>query len=463
MGWFDAFDFGGGFDLEGSAFGLEVPTDFSFALPNFDLEGSAFGSEPLNFGTSGIVGNQTDPLLAAVPEMSAGGGYEGGYFYDTASDQVVDPTGQRTSLADVLRGGPEAPGREIAPIQAAAGAGVGPGEPGLFERGGLLGARGAVDEFLRSGIGGAATTAGMGIGGLLLSRALAGQTPKLRLPAVQPSAATTAGQNALLEAYSQGLGPELAGALRSGVGGQRTIAAQLADRALREALSEQEQAPAERMMRLQALGLMPGFLPGGPPDEVAAGVRAEALRALSPTYRDPIVEEAIRRKEDELRNALFRQFGSAEAAGTSTPGIDIQLQAAREAGLGQSAARRAAIGAYAPLQQELTAGVQGLRRQNLADVERLSRYGIRGVPETQTGLQSIAPIQPLLGLGGAENAATLQNQLQAQQALTAYGTQTQQQRELASAIGGLFGKVGEVATRRRSPLEDYLAGQGYYG
>ena len=436
---FDAFDFASAFD----DYGGYVPTDFdygafdpgafetpAFAEPlfdfgaGFDLEGAAFGGE------------------APVPEMSPGGGYEG-YYYDTTADELVDPSGERTPMADILRGGAGAPGREAAPIR----------KPGIFERGGLLGEGGAVfgSPLGRAGIAGA-----LGLTGLGLGRLIAGGEPRLRLPQPRQAAGFQAGEQALLQALGQGGQEGLAGAAGAAIGGQRITAEMLRERAAREGLAEAEQAPFQRETRLGALGLMPRFMPGGPEDEVAAGVRAEALRALDPNYRDPLVEEAIRRKEAELANALYRQLGSREAAEASTPGIDIQLQAAREAGLGRSAARRAAIGTYAPMQQTLLAGIQGLRRQNLADVERLSDFGLRGVPETLTGLRSVFPVAGALSPEGAQRTADIGSQLEAQQALTAFGQQSQQQRELAGAIGGVFGQVAQAATSRPSALERYF-------
>ena len=444
---FDAFDFASAYD------------DYGGYLP-----------EAFDYGAYDIGAFETPAFAAPLYAGDPYGGYDpgagealGGYMYDTTADEVVGPTGQRTALAEVLREGAGGPGRGVfTPGETAApyGGPEGPQRPGgggIFGRGGVLGEGGSVfgSPLGRAGIAGA-----LGLTGIGLARLLAGEEPRLRLPQPRQAAGFQAGEQALLQALGQGGQEGLAGAAGAAIGGQRITAEALRDRAAREALAEAEQAPFQRDTRLRALGLMPGLLPGGPEDEVAAAVRAEAMRALDPNYRDPLVEESIRRKEAELSNALFRQFGGGtgamEAAGTSTPGIDIQLQAAREAGLGRSAARRAAIGTYAPMQQNLMAGVQGLRRQNLADVERLSDFGLRGVPETLTGLRSVFPVAGALSPEGAQRTADIGSQLEAQQALTAFGQRSQRQRELASGIGGLFGQVAQAATSRPSALERYF-------
>ena len=438
---FDAFDFASAFD----DYGGYMPTDFDYGA--FD---------PGAFETPAFA----EPLYAMQPPDIPMEALQG-YFYDTTADEIVDPAGQRTALAEILREGAGGPGRGVfTPGETAAPYG-GPGGPpipgggggGVFGRGGVLGEGGPVfgSPLGRAGIAGA-----LGLTGLGLGRLIAGGEPRLRMPEPRQAAGFRAGEQALLQALGQGGQEGLAGAAGAAIGGQRITAEMLRERAAREGLAEAEQAPFQRETRLGALGLMPRFMPGGPEDEVAAAVRAETLRALDPNYRDPLVEEAIRRKEAELSNALYRQLGSREAAEASTPGIDIQLQAAREAGLGRSAARRAAIGTYAPMQQNLMAGIQGLRRQNLADVERLSDFGLRGMPETLTGLRSVFPVAGALSPEGAQRTADIGSQLEAQQALTAFGQRSQRQRELAGAVGGVFGQVAQAATSRPSALERYF-------
>src|SRR3990167_8060892 len=106
---FDAFDFGINFDFGG---GEAAP--FDFGVP-FDLGGGE-ASSPFDFGTFSFdVPGFTD--FGEIP----GGGFDvgqglAGYFFDTTSGDIVNPAGQRVSLADIAAGGGGTGGR---------------GEPGL--------------------------------------------------------------------------------------------------------------------------------------------------------------------------------------------------------------------------------------------------------------------------------------------------------------------------------------------
>lgn len=290
------------------------------------------------------------------------------------------------------------------------------------------GVLGTVNEWLNTPLGRAVATALTGGAGLGAARWLAGEAPELNLPTYTEAPETTALRAAAFP-------------------GQMTIAQQLAARAGREAAAEAEQAPGERALRLTALDRMGGFLPGGQTDPIVAGLRAEAVRALSPDYSDPLVEEAIRREEARLMNQLVRQYGGLAAAETSTPGTDVLLQAAREKGVGRAAARRAAIGTYVPGAIQAEQGIQAMRRANLADTERLSRFGMAGVPETATALMT---------LGGNPEAARMTNlALQQQQALAGFQSRAQERQQMAQAVGGIAGQVAQAIGRQtRSPLED---------
>ena len=450
---FDAFDFFP--DLEGAAFGIpegaasvgfEFPS-FDFDVPDFsqfDLEGAAFGGQPAPFDPSG-------------------------FFFDTTSQDLVSPTGERTALADILRGGPGGPGREIAPMQAGAGAGVsGTEPPGLFERRGVLGEGGPV---FGSPLGRAAVTGALGLGGLGLSRLLAGESPRLQLPTPRVSTGIQAGEQAVGEALALGGRESLRGATQQAFAGQHLTAAQLADRALREGQAEAEQAPGQRDIRLGAQGMIPGLMQptavGTFEDPIEAALRSQLLSVLQGEGQgDPTQEARRQRERSAFENQMFRQLGPDWRL--TTPGIQAQQQLEQRQNQERYGERETMIQARLPAQQgrqqfqylapvQRAQGLEGIRRPALQDTERLSEFGIRGVPETLTGLRSIAPTSAFISPEGAQRAADIGTSLEAQQALTAFQTRTQQQRELAQGISGLFGQVAGAATQRRSPLEDYFS------
>ena len=284
-------------------------------------------------------------------------------------------------------------------------------------------------RFLEGPLGRALGVLGVGGLGLAATRALAGPAPQYKSPTYTEAPETTALRGAAFP-------------------GQLAIAGQLAARAEREGLAEQEQAPAERLMRLMALQNMGGFLPGGPADPIVAGLRAEAMRAMDPAYQDPLVEEALTEEQNRLANAQVRQYGGLAAAQSSTPGVDVLLQAARQRGLARSQARQSAIRAYAPAAISAEQGIQGIRRQNLGDVERLSRFGLAGVPETATGLMTLA--------GNPEMARMTNLSLAQQQAMEGYRGQQAERTGLATSIGGIAGQVAGTIGQRPNPWEQFL-------
>ena len=99
-------------------------------------------------------------------------------------------------------------------------------------------------------------------------------------------------------------------------------------------------------------------------------------------------------------------------------------------------------------------GVEGIRRQNMGDVERLSRFGIEGVPQTATTLGQLA--------GSPEQANLVNLGLQQQQALTAYNQASRSREQLAAGIGGVAGQVAGVVGQRPSRLEELLRTSGYF-
>ena len=406
--------------------------DFGFGefggYPEFDDFGlGEFGGFP-EFDSGGF----SFPDFYASPEFVGGEGYAQdleGLQYDTATGQIVMPGGQRLSESDLgdttlrtrglLQGTPGAPPQP---------------SPGFFDRaGGVL--KGVDTALQGSALLRGLLAGGIGAAGLGASRLISGPEPTLRLPGYAEAPETVALRGAAFP-------------------GQLTIAGQLAERAAREAGAEREQSPVQRDIRMESLARMGGFLPGGPEDPIVAGVRAEAIRALQPDYTDPLVEESIRLAQEEQMNRLLRQYGDLAGAQTSTPGIDTLARFAAQRGLARAGARQSAIGAYAPAAISAESGVQGIRRQNLGDVERLSRFGIEGVPQTATTLGQLA--------GSPEQANLVNLGLQQQQALTAYNQASRSREQLAAGIGGVAGQVAGVVGQRPSRLEELLRTSGYF-
>ena len=451
---FDAFDFDvgdiGGYypgDVEpsypASDFGydpgaFEVP---SYAQPVlFDYEGAGFG----------------------VPGGQAGVDFEG-FYYDTGADELVSPAGQRTTIQDVLQGKnpwEQAAGQVEDLVRT-------PRTPGTFERGGVLGEGGAV---FGSPLGRAGVTGALGLAGMGLARAIAGGEPNLRLPQPRTAAGFQAGEQALMQALGRGGQEGLAGATGAAIGGQRLIAELLRERAGREGLAEAEQAPFQRDIRLRALGMAPGLMEpsavGTFDDPIESALRAELLTLLGGQGgTSPATAQRHRQEQNEMRQGLARQLGPEFEL--TTPGIQALEKLRERQNAEIFAERESAIARRAPQQQsrqqfsylapvQRAAGLEGIRRPALQDVERLSDFGLRGVPETLTGLRSVFPVSSLTGPEGAQRAADIGTSLEAQQALTSFQGRTQRQRELTAGLGGLFGQVAQAATQRPSALERYF-------
>ena len=409
------------FDLGNFGFDFSDPgglTEFGgFDLGGFDLGGLDFGDFDLSF-----------PSFYDMPEVG-GEGYAtdlSGLMFDTTTGQITLPGGERLSESDLG----DTTLRTRGLLEGAPGQLPRPGSADVF--GGVLG---GINKALEGSALARAIAAGtVGAAGLGAARLFGGPEPTLQLPSYKEAKETRALRAAALP-------------------GQLTLAGQLAERAAREAAAEREQAPGERDVRLQSLARMGGFLPGGAEDPIVAGLRAEAIRALSPTYTDPLVEESIRLAQEEQMNRLYRQYGDLASAQTSTPGIDTMARFAAQRGLARAGARQSAIGAYAPAAISAEQGIQGLRRQNLGDVERLSRFGIEGVPQTATTLGQLA--------GSPEQANLVNLGLQQQAALAAYNQAGRSREQLAAGIGGIAGNVAGAIGQRPSRLEDLLRTYGY--
>lgn len=413
MSFHDAFDF---FD-PGLMGAEEAFAGASTFLPDFDFSGfnvdpgfeDLFSAQDFGLGFQGL-----EEAYLGASQAGGPGGQD--FFFDTSAQEVVSPSGERTSLADIVRGGPQAPGREGALIQAPSGAGVGPGEPGTFDRGGMLGRGGPADRFLGSNLGGAAAVGALGLTGMGLSRLAAGSNPRLNFP--EPRA----------------------------IPGTATAEAALA-----------EQAPQARAIRGQALGQIPGLMQptGVEPfqDPIEAELQRQALELLRGEGGVSPQTRRRHQQEDQMeRQRLFRQLGpDYELTTAGQEGLrNIKERQASE----QYAEREGAIARrlqpqesrqqfafQAPISRAQS--LENIRRPALSDAERIGGgFGL-----------TLAP--------GSQQMAELGTRADFQRAMTQYGQKSQQQRELGAGVGQLFGQVASAATRRRSPLEDYL--EAYYG
>lgn len=430
---FDAFDFGVNFDLGGGA-----AAPFDFGVP-YDFSGGA--SSPFDFGTFSFdVPGFAD--FGTIPDagFDVGQGL-GGYFFDTTSGDVVNPAGQRSTVAEFVQ----------------------QRQPGLPKPGGLEG-------FLGTNVGRGVTAGALGLTGLGLSKILAGESPSLTLPQPRVAAGITAGEQALQQALGQGAQANLAGAAGGAIAGQNLVAQILAERAAREGAAEAEQAPGQRNIRLAAQGQIPGLMApsavGAFEDPVQQLLTSQIMATLQGTAGDPTQEARRNRERAAFENQMGRQLGPDWQL--TTPGIQSQQQLEQRFNQERFAEKEAMIASRLPQQQsrqqfsylapvQRAQGLETIRRPALTDAERLTQLGIAGVPETLTGLRAIAPVSGFLSPEGAQGAANLGTSLEAQQALAAFNQQSQQQRELAQAIGGVFGQVASATTQRRSPFEDYFA------
>ena len=415
MSWGNAFDF-----FDPGLMGAEeaYPGASSF-MPEFDFSGFDVGQGFEDIFSAQDFGFQPGFMGAeeAYPGASTAGVEE--FYYDTSAQEVVSPSGERTSLSDIVRGGPGAPGREAAttqpytPEELAARGGAG---GGMFERGGMLGRGGPADRFLGSNLGGAATTAALGLTGLGLGRLAAGGAPNLRFPEPRVAAGTPAAEAALAE-----------------------------------------QAPQARAIRQQALGQIPGLMQpaavGEFQDPIEAELRRQALAML--TGEGGVSPQTQRRHHLETnmeRERLFKQLGpdyELTYAGQQNLNALRQRQSEeqyteREGSIANRLnpqQSRQQFAYQAPISR--AQGLEQIRRPALSDAERIGGgFGL-----------DLAP--------GSQQAAASGTQADQQRALAQYGQASQQNRELGAGIGQLFGQVASAATRRRSPFEDYL--DAYYG
>ena len=392
MSFLDSFDFMA--DLEGSAFG--IPQDFgmgefggypefSFDVPQaemqpfFDLEGSAFGGMP--------------------------------QFYDTTTGQFVDQAGKPFDLQAAM-------GDTTLQTRGVFGAPGGQSErgttqtPGMFEKGGTLGAGGSADQFLTGPVGRSLIPLLLGGGAMGLGRAMAGSPPRLSFPPFTPSASSQAGEQAVVNAYGQGVGESLPQALQLGVAGQRDIAQNL----------------------VRDIGAETPYS-----DPVRDAIQRELMSVLSGGGVSPTTTLRQSQEMAAERNRLYQQLGPDFEL--TTAGQDTLAKIRQRHNAEQFDERRGTVSAYAPLEQS---------RAQFAYAAPTARTGQR-----QQILGSIAPTQPLLGMGSMDRANQINAQLQGQEALTAFQTQAENQRQLAAGVGQLGGKVAEAITRPPNPFDLY--------
>ena len=396
-------------------------------------------------------------VMADLPFASGGGGFQ----FDTTTGQIIQPSGEPFSFGqDFTRytGGAEQPGDYVAA----------PGAPGGTVQSGTPFLE-SLNRFMGSNVGRAAGAAGVGLLGLGAQRLFAGETPDLRLPGYTPSPVTQAGQAAVLRALQGGAGPALTEALTLGTAGQRDVAGQIAARVGRETAAETAAAPYEDLTRRASLDQVLALMqPGGEQaivDPIEAAIRKELLGVLGGETSgiSPTTQRRQQQEEQVQRAELYRRLGPDYEL--TTPGIQALQEMRRRFNEEQYTERQATIARLSPLEQSrmqfsttapvnLQAGRESTRRAALTDAERLSRFGKYGVPENLTSLSQIVPVQTLLG-GDPERAGQINTQLQTQQALTAFGAQTQRQRDLAQGIGSMAGTVAGAVGSRPSQLSSY--------
>lgn len=405
------------------------------------------------------------------------------FFGDESGSYTFDPT-----TGELKRGGEPIAGRAFTEDMARqldeAGGFAGP-EGGVFDAAGnfISRAAGGAGRFLGSAAGGTADylarnpslarilgATGVGALGLGAQGLFAGGTPKYRPPTYTPSPVTQAGQKALLDALQGSAGPALTEATAAGVLGQRDIARQVADRVGRETGAEIEAAPYERMTRVAALQDVLGLMQPGREqptiDPVERAIREELLGVMRGGPGAGVSPGTQRRQaldEQDTRARLVRQLGPDYEL--TTPGIQSLRDMKERHTSEQFTERQATIARLSPLEEsrmrfstvtptELLGRREGLRRASLGDVERLSRFGIRGTPENVTALGSIVPVQSLLG-GDPERANLVNTQLQAGAAQAAFSGESARRANLSRGIGDIAGLVAGTVAARPSAAESY--------
>ena len=478
------------FDLGGFGFG-DFSSDLSGSLGEFYTPGVDAGLGPIDPGPLSFSdwSQYTFPEAAPsfdfttgadfgqnleIPDLQIGGGDfaspEGGYFFNTETGQIEDAQGNSVGGAGGGAGGgyalQRAGERDVSPFiggsadyltslspvdqRVLAGGGYGP-QPGRGG-GGILG---GAEGFLGSNLGRILAAGGIGALGLGAARLAAGGAPSLRLPGYTQAPATLAGQEAVMDAFRRGVGPQLTDLLQLAVGGQRGVGEQLAGRVARETAAERFGAPYEEAIRAQALGIIPGTLAPDLYDPIQQALQREVLDVIgSPGGGvSPATARRQQLEEEQVRARLFQQLGRDYEL--TTPGIQTLQQLRQRQNEERFTERQATIARLAPMEESRLGGLRGERRFGLGSAADFSRFGLYGVPENLTSLGRLAPASSLLG-GDPEASRRLNQQIESQQALTAFGTEAQGRRELSQGIAGIAGTVAGGIASPPNRYEDLL-------
>lgn len=444
--------------------------DFSqFQFPESGFDFGLGGGADLSIPDFNLGGGGAD---LSIPDTQLRlGGVTGDLFFNSETQQIEDAQGRPVDLGGgggalaLQRAGERdlspflGPGTPefrtpISPADAAlarrGGFGPQPGGGG----GGILGGAGA---FLGSDLGRILAAGGIGALGLGAARLAAGGVPRLNLPAFTPAPATLAGQEAVMDAFRRGVGPQLTDLLQLAVAGQRGIGEQVAGRVARETAAERFASPYEELIRAQALGIIPGTLAPDLYDPIQEGLRAELTNVLGSAGGgiSPATLRRQQQEEEQARARLTQQLGRDYEL--TTPGIQTLQELARRHNEERFTERQATIARLSPLEESRLRGLRGERSQGLAQAGQFSRFGLAGVPENLTALARLAPASSLLG-GDPDEARRINQQLSAQQALTGFGADVESRRSLAQGIAGITGTVAGGVLDRPSRYEDLLAG-----
>lgn len=436
--------------------GLQDFSQFQFPEPGFGfgLGGGADLSIPdFNLGGGGADLSIPDTQLRL-------GGVTGDLFFNSETNQIEDAQGRpidvggggQPSVQDYLSR--VSPGERAAFAGTAgggvAGAGAGAGGAG----GGILGGAGA---FLGSDLGRILAAGGIGALGLGAARLAAGGAPRLNLPAFTPAPATLAGQEAVMDAFRRGVGPQLTDLLQLAVGGQRGVGEQVAGRVARETAAESFASPFEELIRAQALGIIPGTLAPDLYDPIQQGLQRELTDVLGGPGGgiSPATLRRQQQEEEQARARLTQQLGRDYEL--TTPGIQTLQELARRHNEERFTERQATIARLSPLEESRLRGLRGERSQGLAQAGQFSRFGLAGVPENLTALARLAPASSLLG-GDPDEQRRINQQIASQQALTGFGADVASRQGLAQGIAGITGTVAGGVLDRPSRYEDLLAG-----
>ena len=419
-------------------FGYNEPLTFDFQPSAFELQGGAWDANSWLRETA-----------AQEPSFSLGGGQGQISHYDPSTGTYFDTSGNPVQpQGGGPVGGPMTPGGQIgsdpealarqgaygqaAPNPYAPSAGVGrPGslvdpatgqpagaggdQPGAGQGGWMD----AINGFLKSPLGGLATSAGTGLVGLGMGKLLAGPAPKVPTPQLAPgNPINAAGQNTMAQFYADQVG--------------------------REAGYQAEQAPGYQAIRNQAMTLIPGQM--NPvtvdtyQDPVQQAMQAELMATLQ-GGATPMVEEQLRKDWATLQNTMFRQLGNNPDWMLSSPGQEAINSFNRNAAIARQQSKDARVAAYAPGEQQrsqfsYTAPVEKARAlggEQRAYVDTLSR---------SSALGRMDPASIQAGLGGQpDQYRALMTGLGSQSQMAGFNQENRERESTMAGVGGIAGTV----------------------